>query len=244
METRRDAIYKIILEEGSATVNELCEKLHYSCATINRDLNKMAADLLIRRRFGIVEILNPEATDLTPKIERDVPLKQKIAKIATSLLTNEHRVFIDGSTSTHFMHISLQHKPGRWIITNNLRLASILSTKGVSCIALGGKFQEPHIVGDDITIMQAKDYTADICFLSAYAISKHGIISDSDYYATLRKIMMKNSAKKVLMVQKEKLGRHGSRIIGDLSDIDVIITDIKFSDEIKEKFSNTTFIEV
>ena len=46
---RRDAILKIIEEQGHVTVKELVDKLFYSTATINRDLNLLKKQNLIVR---------------------------------------------------------------------------------------------------------------------------------------------------------------------------------------------------
>ena len=40
-EKRIDAVLRIIKEQGYVTVKYLCDELHYSTATINRDLNDL-----------------------------------------------------------------------------------------------------------------------------------------------------------------------------------------------------------
>ena len=56
--------------------------------------------------------------------------------------------------------------------------------------------------------------------------------------------MIENSKKSVFLIDHKKLDIPGTRIMGDLSYINIIITDLSFSDEIKAKFHETIFIEV
>lgn len=53
---RIDKIMEILKENGYVTVKYLIDKLHYSNATVNRDLNIMASRKLITRSYGGVEL--------------------------------------------------------------------------------------------------------------------------------------------------------------------------------------------
>ena len=53
---RIDKIMEILKENGYVTVKYLTDKLHYSNATVNRDLNIMASRKLITIRYGGVEL--------------------------------------------------------------------------------------------------------------------------------------------------------------------------------------------
>ena len=53
---RLDCIFNIVKEYGYVTVKFLSSKLHYRNATINRDLNILEKQKMIKRTYGGVEI--------------------------------------------------------------------------------------------------------------------------------------------------------------------------------------------
>lgn len=52
---RQEQILEILETRGYVTVRYLVDRLHYSSATINRDLNKMQTLGLVKRTYGGVE---------------------------------------------------------------------------------------------------------------------------------------------------------------------------------------------
>ena len=57
---RIDTILGILRENGYVNVKYLCDKIGYSKATINRDLNLMAKQKLIIRIYGGVELVEKQ----------------------------------------------------------------------------------------------------------------------------------------------------------------------------------------
>lgn len=242
---RIDLILDLIKEHGYVTVKYLCEKLHYSTATINRDLNDLQNQKLIVRRYGGAEIVSQKGTPLVFRYHKMRPVKRILAKKATELVENSMTLFIDGTTTTHYMGEYLDKFENLTVITNNMNLASHLSEKGVKVISLGGRIIEPpDMTGGIDAETIAQSYTADMFFFSTGGISSDGKIFDNDTYMNLRKIMITNSQKSVLLIDHQKIDAICNRMLCDLSGIDIIITDYIFSDEVKNKFTDTRFIEI
>jgi len=126
-------------------------------------------------------------------------------------------------------------------------LAAFLSEYNITVICLGGKIMEPpSMTYSSDTVEIAKKYGADKLFFSAGAVTKDGKIGRSDYdehYLTI-KAMMENSLKKYLLLDHEKIAPSCKRYLGNLNDSDVVITDFSFSDKVKKKYNNTTFIQI
>ncbi len=245
MQKRIDLILDLIKEHGYVTVKYLCEELHYSTATINRDLNDLQKQKLIVRHYGGAEIVEKKGTPLVFRYHKMRPVKRVLAKKGTELVKASMTLFIDGTTTTHYMGEYLSNIENLTVITNNMNLASHLSEKGVNVISLGGKIIEPpDMTGGIDAETVAKSYTADLFFFSTGGVSSDGKIFDNDTYINLRKIMIDNSQKSILLFDHQKIITKGPRMLCDLSAIDIIITDYIFSDEVKNKFPNTTFIEV
>ena len=243
-EKRIDTILRIIKEQGYVTVKYLCNELHYSTATINRDLNDLQKKKLITRHYGGAEIAKTKGTPLAFRIHKMRPVKRLLAKKAAEFVGEGMTVFIDGSTTTQFIGQYIKDIKGVKVITNNLSLIPYLSENGVKCTCLGGEMAEPpHMTGGEETALQAKTYKADIAFFSTGGFSAEGEIYEGSIYYSLHTAMMENSEKSIFLTDHKKLGKSNTRIFS-FSKLSAIISDYKFSDEVKEKFKDTSFIEV
>ena len=92
-------IAEILEQNGFVTVKHLTEQLHYSTATINRDLNKMQSQGILRRSFGGAELVAEKRVPLHFRYSQMRPVKNKIGKKAAGLIQNGDTVFIDCSTT-------------------------------------------------------------------------------------------------------------------------------------------------
>ena len=243
-EKRIDTILRIIKEQGYVTVKYLCDELHYSTATINRDLNDLQKKKLITRHYGGAEIVKSKGTPLVFRYHKMRPVKRLLAKKAAELVKEGMTVFIDGSTTAQYIGQYIKDVKNLKVITNNLNLISYLSECGVKCICLGGDIIEsPYNTGGIDAAFQAKSYRADLAFLSTGGISADGKIFDG-VYLDLHRVMIENSEKAVFLIDHKKLDVAGERFLSDLSSIDILITDHKFGDDVKEKYKNTIFMEI
>lgn len=241
---RIENILGILKANGYVSVKYLTEQLHYSTATINRDLNVMQKQNLVTRTYGGVELVKRKGVALPFRYHLMKPVKNKMGEIAASLVNDGDIIFMDGTTTTEYIGKYLVNKKNITVITNNISLVAYLSQYNIKCICLGGEMREaPSMLGGDIAIENAMKFNADICFFSTYAVSTDGMIGGT-MYELLHTIMIKNSKKAYFLSDHDKVGIQFTNNLVSLGDIDGIITDYKFSDEIKKKYSDTEFIEI
>ncbi len=242
---RADIILDFLKSEGYVTVKYLTEKLHYSTATINRDLNDLQKQKLIRRHYGGAELVENKGVPLVFRYHKMRPVKNVIAKRASEFINDGDTIFIDASTTTQCIGQYITEKKELTVITNNMMLASFLSEHNIKCICLGGEIIEiPYMLGGPDTTEQASHYRADKMFFSTGGISNDGVIAGSNAYQHLHNAMQKNSKEVFYLADHQKIDVDGKRILFDLSKVDYIISDFVFSDKVKEKYNNTTFLEV
>ncbi len=242
---RIDTILDIIKENGFVTVKYLCDELHYSKATINRDLNLLQSQGCIVRSYGGAELKSRVFAPLVLRCQQMKNVKSQLAKAASDLITDNITVFIGGSSTTQFLGKYLTKYKKLTVITNNLNLASHLSEAGVNVVSLGGKITErPYIVGGMDAAVQASSYNADIMFFSTYSVTSDGKILGTENYIPLLRSMQKNSTKIVYICDSNKLGLSGSRVLFDFSQVSAVVTDYRFDDTVKQQFPNTEFIEI
>jgi DeoR/GlpR family transcriptional regulator of sugar metabolism len=242
---RADAILNILKEKGYVTVKYLIEQLHYSNATINRDLNRLAEQKLIKRYYGGVEILKKTSLSLDFRYHKMHAVKNLVAKKAAEFVCDGMTIFIDGSTTAQYMAEYLLEKSDITVITNNMNLVSFLSEHNVNAVCLGGKVVEnPYMLYSSETTENIKSYNADMMFFSTSSFSEDGKILNGELYYTMHKAMAQNSKKVVFLADSGKLNVNVSRTVFDFSEIDYIITDCDFSSEVVERCKGTTFINV
>lgn len=244
---RTEKILDLIRSNGYVTVKYLVDSLHYSKATINRDLNILAQSGKIKRTYGGAEITENRIIPFEFRYQKDKTAKRRIAARACELVEDGDTVFVDGSTTAQYMSEGLITKKDIKILTNNMAIAVFLSEYGIDVTLLGGKIVEsPYILAGADTCDIASKYRADKCFFSTRDLTHEGELEyDDDTYFTVHRAMIKNSAMSVYLVNSEKIGKPGGRVIlGDLSLVDTVISDYRFSEESKKKFPSVSFIKV
>ncbi len=244
---RVEIITELLKKHGYVTVKFLCDELHYSSATINRDLNYMETQKIIKRSYGGVELLKRRSVPIIFRYNKMRPAKNKIGKVAAKYINDGDTVFFDGSTTTQYISKYITEKKNLTVITNNMALATFLGDYDIKVICLGGELAErPCILLSEVTIENAMKFTADKYFFSTSGISENGHIFSSGLGYILNKIMHKNSKKSFYLVDHDKIFEQPKdlKIFCNLNDVDCVITDYIFSDKTKESAPETDFVEV
>ena len=241
---RQDEILDILEKQGYVTVKYLTDALHYSSATVNRDLNALQARGLVRRSHGGVELLRAEYVPVFFRAHRMGREKKRIGEVAASFVADGDTIFIDGSTTAQCMEHHLSGKKDLTVITNNIVLAANLSNNNIDVICLGGRIMEaPSMLCGPETAENAARYRVDKMFFSTGAVSEDGKI-DSSSYDPLFAAVSKNACRVFYLVDHQKLGKPFNRIYCDFSAIHTVISDFDFSSDVRKSYESTEFINV
>ena len=235
---------EILKKRGHITVKYLTEKLHYSTATINRDLNALQKRGLITRSYGGAELVEKRGIALPFRYHFMRVEKRKIGQAAASFVEVGDTIFIDAATTTQSMAEPLIEIKDITVITNNMALATYLSEHGTKAICLGGPVVEaPCMLFGEETIINASLYHADKLFFSTGCITTDGKIGGS-LYSPLFRAMADNSDKVFYLADHRKINTKAQKYVFDFSRVDCIISDYDFPKETKERFDKVEFILV
>lgn len=239
---RHDQILNILEKRGYVTVRYLVDTLHYSSATINRDLNKMQMLGLVKRTYGGVEAAKREHLPVLSQRQFYMRKeKRRIAREASGLIQNGDTVFLDGSTTVQYILPFLSEKKDLRIITNNMRLAIELGDLDIDVICLGGHISErPHVLDGDETVENAQKFQANKMFFSVDSITVDGYVHGTHYL--LYKTMLKNSDEAYLLTDKTKISDRLDIKLCDFSVLSGVISDLDFPEETKKAYPNVRFI--
>jgi len=243
---RAEKILEILRRQGYVTVKELTAELHYSTATINRDLNMLEQAGEIRRSYGGAELSVSREVPVTFRYAQGRPVKKRIARCAAERIADGDTVFMDGSTTVQYMGEYILEKKNITVITNNTALSVFLAGYGIDVIVLGGRIMEPpYMLAGSDTVETAARYKADKCFFSTAFVSAGGEMTyTGDIYFSLHRTMMRNSREVYYLADSEKVDKPGGRVVlGDFSLVDGVISNYRFSDETKSRFPDVRFTE-
>ena len=244
---RMERIISILKLHGYVTVKYLTEELHYSTATINRDLNALEQMNEVKRSYGGVELQAPRSVPVTFRYEQAKLEKKRIAKRASELIEDGDTVFMDGSTTVQYIGEYILEKKNITVLTNNTALSAFLSEYGIDVVVLGGRVMEPpYMLAGHDTVETASRYKADKCFFSTASVSRGGEMAyTGDIFFTMHKTMLRNSEKSFYLVDRKKIDHPCGRVVlGDFSLVDCVISDYRFGEDTREKFPDTEFIYV
>lgn len=238
---RLDLILDAVRKNGFVTVKYLVANVHYSNATINRDLRLLEQKKLVKRSYGGVEAVENVGVELPFRYEKYRAEKMRLAKRAAEFVKDGDVIFIDGTTTTEYMAAYLTEKKDIRVITNNMLLAVRLAESGVSATCLGGDVAEtPCMLDGAIAVETAEKYKADKMFFSVGAISKTGEIGGNEMYYTLHKTMAKNAEQCFLLVTHDKLDVKTPLVL-KIPNLSCIISDFEFPKEGKAANPNVRF---
>lgn len=243
---RIDTILGILRENGYVNVKYLCDKIGYSKATINRDLNLMAKQKLIVRSYGGVELVEKQDIPLVFRYHKMKKVKKRICKAAAELVKDGDVIFIDPSSTTEYMAPYLVDKKNITVITSNIALVAYLSDfSEIKTVCLGGEiFEPPSMLGGDLCVKNALEYKADKFFFSTHSINDDGELGGGGRYNLIANVMAHNSKEVIYLVDHEKINLPSKSVVMTADSVDIIIADYTFDENFKEKYNRTKFIEV
>lgn len=241
---RQNQILEILEKQGYVTVKHLTEILHYSTATINRDLNVLQNQQLVTRIHGGVELVRSRYIPIFFRAHKMQTEKRYIGKKAASLIEDGDTIFIDGSTTAQCVGQYLDKFKDLTVVTNNMMLAATLSEANIKIICLGGPIVEiPSMLYGPETVENAGRYKVDKMFFSTYAATSTGLISSSPY-DLMHKAIAKNAGKIIYLVDHKKIDLKFDTILCDFDYVDYVISDYNFKPEVKENFPKTSFLTI
>lgn len=228
----REEKYLKLLMVKEYSVKELSEKLFVSEATVRRDIVALKKKDLVTSHGGIVSMKSKYADQRIPLFLRNEEFdfaKKEIAIKATSYIKNGNVLMMDASTSAHHLLAHLSAFKNILIITNGAKTAIEAASIGIKTICTGGEItmESFSYVGVDAEKL-LQQYHADVAFFSCRGISDDGVITDNSILENnIRRIMIQNSKKKILLCDQSKFGKTYLNTLCHKDNLDAIITNSK-----------------
>lgn len=234
--TRKEEIEKYVLENGSASLDEICEKFKISKNTLRRDLDIIQKRGTIKKVYGGVKKVEDLKTNKIKSLlsysERAVEMsieKEKICKLASEFIGNGDIIFIDTGTSTQYLLKYISHLEDVTVITNSvIVMAQALEYPKLTVIGLPGVLKRgtASLVGNSC-VKYLKSYNIKKAFMACTGISDLGVSNASLEEYEIKKEVINQSSEKFLLVDNSKFGVNSLMIYSEIDQFDYIITDKK-----------------
>ena len=241
---REQIILDYLKENPSVSVKRLTKLLFASEATVRRDLQKLETKGLIIRTHGKAVGANTYADKTVAFDQRELfanPLKKRIAEAAVADCVQDGAVVILDASSTVMHAVEfLSGMSDTIVITSGLKTAMLLSQTNLRFYSSGGK----AIVGSSSFVGQTaidtlRTFNADVCLLSCHGLSEDGYATDtSERENDLRRVMMEQSKRKVLLIDSSKIGKNCWHNLAFISEFDDVYCDAPLPEKIASRAKN------
>ena len=237
---RKEQIVNLLTMHKHATVDFLVHELHYSPATIRRDLTELANAGILKKSYGGVS-LNEFEKSVAVREHEFVEEKKNICVEAAKLIGDHDVIFIAGSSTTHILARLLTEKRGITVVTSDMKLALYFGEKGISCYCVGGKVADGMVIGYH-AVNAIKQFHFDTCVFSVSALSDLGEMTSPsmDFAEMIKEVLPRSKTSVCLCVSK----RFGSELLagyGTLDDVDYFVSDRPLPASLMEKYSKTRY---
>lgn len=240
IEERHKRILEALQDNPQITVKELSQLLCFSEPTIRRDFTELHKKGLITKFYGGA-ILNKRAADgeipFAMRENEKSSGKALMGKKAAGLVHDGAVIMLDGSTSAYHLVSYIADYKDIIVVTSGAKTAVALAEKDITTFCTGGKMivHSYSYVGQEAEEF-VKKINADVLFFSCHGLSLDGVMSDpSVREANLRRVMMEQCKKKYLLCDGSKFGKTFFYNMGNVSELDGIISDAEIPESILSK---------
>ncbi len=226
---RHELIVEQVNARGFVSIEDLAAHFDVTPQTMRRDINTLAQENRLRRFHGGASAApSTQNTEYAKRKLQQSPEKARIAKRVAQHIPDHASLFINIGTTNEAIARELLNHTGLKIITNNLHVAAIVSGKeDFDVIVAGGKVRsrDGGIIGEATTDF-VQQFRVDYGIIGISGIDEDGSLLDFDYQEVrVAQALIRNSRQVILACDHTKFGRHAMIRLGDLGQIQVLVTD-------------------
>lgn len=214
-------------------VKNLADDFEVSESTIRRDLQVLEEKDRVARSYGGAFKLDENSTSFEPsynsKKQNQKEEKEAIGKVASSLVKNGQTIVLDAGSTTLEVAKALPRGLNLTVITNDLKIAMVLTDKSnAELIVLGGKHRPGvYTLQGSITEETLQKFAVNRTFLGVDAINKDVISNVNSEEVSLKNKMVEAGEKVTAVGDHSKFKQRVFMSVCPVNKIDSIITDQK-----------------
>lgn len=232
---RRNLILEKLQEEKKVIVSELREQFGVSEETIRRDLDKLEKEGLVTKSYGGAVLNENNSSDMPFCIrkKKNMAGKKIIARIIEELIEDGDHIIVDPSSTALSIVHALRSKERLTIITNSIEvLVELTDMNTWDVISTGGTMNPKYLALVGPRAMEGiHSVNADKVILSCKGMDmERGVTDANEMFSQVKQTMMQSARMKILAADHTKFDVIAFSHICDITDVDMVVTDIRPSD--------------
>jgi DeoR family fructose operon transcriptional repressor len=238
---RQSLLQELLAQRGMSDLDTLASELQVSQSTIRRDLEQLEQKGLVNRTHGGAIWIGDRESGQRPyafdqRMDFEADAKRKIARAARKLVKPGETILLDGGTTTFYLAqellgMSLQ------LITNSLPIANLfLNDEHVELILTGGLMYPRYgvLLGPMAESALSAIHTKTL-FLSVAGILDGALYNQNSLLVHSERKMMTQAQRIVLLADAGKFGQQALARLGELSEIDTVVSDSALDEEHRDQ---------
>ena len=227
---RQLSLLEVVRNRGSATVEQLAEKLGVTLQTVRRDVQQLAESGLLTRFHGGVRVPSSTIENIAHRQRESLnaDAKARIARAVAKRVPDGCSLILNIGTTTEAVARALMQHTGLRVITNNLNVAIIMSANTQCEVIVAGGVVRPRdrgIIGE-AAVDFIRQFKVDIALIGISGIESDGTLRDYDYREVKVSQAIIASAREVwLAADHSKFNRPAMVEVAKLSQVDRLFTD-------------------
>jgi DeoR family glycerol-3-phosphate regulon repressor len=225
---RQQQILELVRERGYVSIEEMAQLYIVTPQTIRRDINQLAELSLLRRYHGGAAYDSSiENTAYAMRADQMRDEKQLIAEAVARQIPDHASLFINIGTTTETIARELLNHKGLKVITNNLHVAALLSSKDdFEVLLAGGTVRSDGGVVGQAAVDFIQQFKVDYAIVGISGIDDDGSLLDFDYQEVrVSQAIIHNARHVILAADSSKFGRNAMVRLGPISLVDCLVTD-------------------
>lgn len=226
---RRHVILERVADEQTIHVGALARELGVSEMTIRRDIRRLERDGFLRQTYGGATAHLTRALDVAfnARALQHPREKRLIAVRAASLIDGARTIFFGVGTTIEQFARYFHARPELTVVTASLPTASLLGTRSVRTVAVGG-----DVLRDDLTatgpiaVATLERYHFDVAVIGAAGVTaRWGITELSDDEADVQRTAIRRSERVIVLADGSKLGQTHGAVVAPAGSVETLVTD-------------------
>lgn len=228
---RQNAILRQLQTQGAVSIQSLSEQLGTSVVTIRKDLLSLEERKLLRRVTGGAVVYQEKEDTALPAVLSStihLELKQQVAHEAAKLIRSGDSLVVTSGATPHLtLYYASANCSNLKILTDSILVAEdFCRNQDYQVLILGGELDvEHHFVHGRDAVRQVSNYMADKAIVTIDGIDPDaGLSAILMEGADTNKTILSRARERILVADITKIGLECFCHIGDLSLIDILVT--------------------
>lgn len=240
---RRNAILARLSAEGKVIVSELSTEFDVTEETIRRDLEKLDKEGLAKKTYGGAVINQSLNTDLPYHVRKrsNVDKKEYIAEKIAGMIHDGDYIMLDSSSTAIYVTKYIKNLKNITLITNSVETLIELADKSDwKVLSTGGALRKGSLslVGASAERM-IRSFHVDLAVCSSKGIDINmGITDSNEKESEVKRAIFDSSTRKILAIDSSKFDKISFVRVGDINNVDVVVTDKEPSSSWIEHLNN------